>query len=150
MKSTFVILTVLLHFAVALPDILARGSTNRKGYGPHHVSCKTGKTYPVNLSFAVIVPTIADVADLTPTINYGGYRFALPHDALSGLLVSFLGNFNSNQTTTSQITTVSNSTSLVGGVSYTNATASANETTIVAITYSSGNASSYVLDTSRG
>jgi len=136
-------LVALLPFAAALPNSIARDSDkSKKGYGPHHVGCKTGKAYAIDFNFAVSVPTIANITDLTPFINYGGYRFALPHDAVSGLLVSFFGNFDTNQTTTSQIMTVTQSMSLVGGISFTNASASANETTLVALTYSSGNASS--------
>ena len=97
MKLITFILFALLPFATALPKIFPRDST--KGYGPHHVRCKSGKTYTIDFSFAVSVPTIANVSDLTPTINYGGYRFALPRDAINGLLVSFLGNFDTNQTT---------------------------------------------------
>lgn len=144
--SIFTTLFALFSLAAALPDFPGKkSSNNKKGYGPHHASCRTGKVYPIDFSFAVSVSTIVEVADLTPTVHYGGYRFALPSHAVSGLLVSFLGNFDANQTTASQITTVTDSMSLVGGVSFTNASASANETTIVAMTFSSGNASSYVI-----
>lgn len=73
MKSIVTLLLVLLPFAAALLN-----SSSKKGYGPSKVSCKTGKRYNIDFSFAVSVPTIADVADLTTTINYGGYRFAIP------------------------------------------------------------------------
>ena len=142
MKPILSIVLALLSSTAALPNVSPRASASN-GKGPHNVNCKAGKTYDLNFSLGVSVPTIANPDDLLrPTIKHGGYRFALPRAALSGLLVSFLGNFDTNQTTTSQITTVSNSTSIEGGVSFTNASASANQTTIVALTFSSGNASS--------
>lgn len=73
MKSIVTIPLALLHFAAALPE----GSA-KKGYDPRKVKCKMEKTYDIGFYFAVSVPTNADVADLTPTINYDGYPFMIP------------------------------------------------------------------------
>lgn len=143
MKSILTILSALLPFVVASSISLARANVRSKsGPNTENNSCKKGESYNVNLSFPVNVPTGADTIDVAPTIDYDGYRFTLPYNASSGLLVSFLGNFDMNQTMTSQIVTISNSTSIEGKTSYSNASATANTTTIVAMTYSSGNSSS--------
>lgn len=96
------------------------------------------KCYPLETTFQLNVPHGS--TDLPP-INYAGYEWKFPKAAAQGNLVSFFGNFHNNQTTSSQITTVTNSTSVSGGRSMSSASGSANGTTIVSTTFSSGNAS---------
>jgi hypothetical protein len=96
------------------------------------------KCYPLDTTFQLNVPHGS--TDLPP-INYAGYEWKFPKAAAQGNLVSFFGNFHNNQTTSSQITTVTNSTSVSGGSSMSSATGSANGTTVVSTTFSSGNAS---------
>ncbi|KAK5708621.1 hypothetical protein LTR17_020511 [Elasticomyces elasticus] len=109
-----------------------------------HPTQKKCQPVPIDYSFEVTVPVLTDHFE-APAVNYGGYHFKLPKQAFSGLLVSFFGNFDANETMTSQTQTIAvqtTSTSVIGGNSMSNATATANETTIVAVTFSSGNASS--------
>ncbi|KAK5676299.1 hypothetical protein LTS10_011111 [Elasticomyces elasticus] len=109
-----------------------------------HPTQKKCQPVPIDYSFEVTVPVIPEHFE-APAVNYGGYHFKLPKQAFSGLLVSFFGNFDANETMSSQTQTIaaqSTSTSITGGVSMSNATATANETTIVAVTFSSGDASS--------
>lgn len=74
-------------------------------------------------------------------INYAGYSWNIPEAAVEGTLVSFFGNFYKNDTTSSQITTVTNSNQVPDGESMSSATGSANGTTIVTTTFASGKAS---------
>ena len=96
------------------------------------------KCYPLDTKFQLNVPHSSNTL---PPINYAGYTWKLPNTAAQGNLVSFFGNFHDNQTTSSQITTVTNSTSVSGGSSMSSASGSANGTTVVSTTFSSGNAS---------
>jgi hypothetical protein len=96
------------------------------------------KCYPLDTTFQLNVP---HGSTELPLINYGGYMWKIPKAAVRGTLVSFFGNFQNNQTTSSQITTVSNSTTVEGGDSTSSATGFANGTTIITTTFSSGNAS---------
>lgn len=96
--------------------------------------------YPIDQSFEVTVPQVQDSTS-KPSIDFDGFQWQLPQEALSGKLVSFLGNFFGNETTSSQVTTISNTTSVAGGPSMSNATANANGTTIVTTTFASGNSS---------
>lgn len=107
---------------------------------PKHWKCQP---VAIEYGFEVTVPVLLNQPE-PPVVKYGGLHFRIPQQALSGLLISFFGNFEANQTTSSQtqvIATQTDSTALTGGVSMSNATATANETAIVAITFSSGNAS---------
>lgn len=96
------------------------------------------KCYPLDTKFQLNVPHSSNGL---PPINYAGYTWKLPNTAAQGNLVSFFGNFHNNQTTSSQITTVTNSTSVSSGSSMSSASGSANGTTVVSTTFSSGNAS---------
>ena len=111
-----------------------------------HPDQKKCQPVAVNYMFEVVVPVLVDSLEHVPWVNYGGLHFRLPGRALSGLLVSFFGNFDANQTTATQLqmvdlNTSTSSTSLSGGPSMANGTAMANSTTLVALTFSSGNAS---------
>ena len=96
------------------------------------------KCYPLSTTFQLNVP---HGSTQLPLINYAGYKWNFPKAITQGNLVSFFGNFHNNQTTSSQITTVTNSTSVEGGSSMSSASGSANGTTVVSNTFSSGNAS---------
>ncbi|KAG9744790.1 hypothetical protein KCU73_g8046, partial [Aureobasidium melanogenum] len=97
------------------------------------------KCVPLDTTFQLNVP---HGSTALPQINYAGYNWNIPKAAAEGTLVSFFGNFHKNETTSSQITTVTNSTSDPNGKSMSNATGSANGTTVVSTTFASGNASS--------
>ncbi|KAG9549417.1 hypothetical protein KCU71_g15490, partial [Aureobasidium melanogenum] len=97
------------------------------------------KCVPLDTTFQLNVP---HGSTALPQINYAGYNWNIPKAAVEGTLVSFFGNFYKNETTSSQITTVTNSTSDPNGKSMSSATGSANGTTVVSTTFASGNASS--------
>ena len=110
-----------------------------------HADQKKCQPVSIDYNFQVTVPVLTQsFSAQAPSVDFGGLHIRLPKEALSGELVSFFGNFENNQTTSSQtqITTQSDSTSVADGTSTSNATATANSTTIVAVTFSSGNASS--------
>lgn len=64
---------------------------------------------PINYTFQVTVP--GSGSNSAPTFSFAGFTYRLPQAATFGQLISFYGNFANNQTTTSQVTTISNSTS---------------------------------------
>lgn len=125
-------LLFLLPFVAALPQgIKTQG-------GPDKTPT------PISFSFGVTVPVV-EGAKKAPSIKYGGYRFNLPVRALRGDLVAFYGNFDKNDTISSQLTTTSTSTSVEGSdVSYTNGSAYADTKQIITLTYSSGDAARWV------
>lgn len=96
--------------------------------------------FQFKLSFQVTVPYI-NGSKSQPTLDIAGYHFKLAKQVLSGSLVSFFGNFVGGETSSSQITTVSNSMTVTGGPSYSNRTGTANATVITFTTFASGNAS---------
>lgn len=96
------------------------------------------KCFPLGTTFQLNIP---HGSTALPVVNYAGYNWNIPKAAVEGTLVSFFGNFHKNKTTSSQITTVTNSTQVPDGESMSSATGSANGTTIVTTTFASGNAS---------
>ncbi|KAG9942231.1 hypothetical protein KCU85_g9296, partial [Aureobasidium melanogenum] len=119
--------------------ILALASLSQVLAVPATSKATADKCVPLDKTFQLNVPHGS-----TPLsqINYAGYNWNIPKAAVEGTLVSFFGNFNKNDTTSSQITTVTNSNQVPDGESMSSATGSANGTTIVTTTFASGNASS--------
>ncbi|KAI4719702.1 hypothetical protein E4T48_04157 [Aureobasidium sp. EXF-10727] len=124
---------------LTLAATIAFASLSQVSAVPATKKTTTEKCYPLDTSFQLNVP---HGSTKLPPINFGGYMWNIPKAAVEGNLVSFFGNFHKNQTTSSQITTVTNSTSVSGGNSMSSASGSANGTTIVSTTFSSGNAAS--------
>ncbi|KAG9584899.1 hypothetical protein KCU77_g12059, partial [Aureobasidium melanogenum] len=114
----------------ALPQVLAVPATSK---------ATAEKCIPLDTTFQLNVP---HGSTALPQVNYAGYNWNIPKAAVEGTLVSFFGNFHKNDTTSSQITTVTNSTQVLRGESMSSATGFANGTTIVTTTFASGNASS--------
>lgn len=120
------------------------------------VAVAVAETVSISFSFGVKIPTNPS-STTPPSISSHGYHFPIPAAALSGNLISFLGNIVENQTSASQltwlnptappnITTNSTSASVSGGnSSYTNATVSVAGSRIVTATFSSGNSSRCVI-----
>jgi hypothetical protein len=102
---------------------------------------RAARCVPLDLRFQYNLPQQTSSASRSSNINYGGYNWQLP---AQGNLVSFYGNYRNGSTTSSQITTVTNSTPIQGGDSTSVGAAMANGTTIVSTTFSSGNASRYL------
>lgn len=128
----------LTTFALAsLSQVLAVPATNK---------ATTEKCYPLDTTFQLNVP---HGSAALPLIKYGGYNWHIPKAAVEGTLISFFGNFHKNETTSSQITTVTNSTQVPDGSSMSSASGSANGTTVVSTTFASGNASRYEASYSR-
>ncbi|KAG9965792.1 hypothetical protein KCU61_g1474, partial [Aureobasidium melanogenum] len=114
----------------SLPQVLAVPATSK---------ATAEKCVPLDTTFQLNVP---HGSTALPQVNYAGYNWNIPKAAVEGTLVSFFGNFHNNETTSSQITTVTNSTQVPDGNSMSSATGSANGTMIVTTTFASGNASS--------
>ncbi|OQN99963.1 hypothetical protein B0A48_14168 [Cryoendolithus antarcticus] len=126
----------MFHLIAALAAILPLATAHP---APAQYTCKAGTKIPLNFTFGASVPVIADASAF---VQYAGYYWQLPKAASSGRAVSFLGNYNGSKAWDSQISTTTNSTSIQGGPSYANASSMADSTSLISLTYSSGNASS--------
>lgn len=125
----FTLSTSLLALS-SLPQILAL---------PASAAVVADACVPLSATFQLNVPHSSSALPLL--INYAGYTWTIPAAAENGTLVSFFGNFRNNETTSSQITTVTHSTQVANGTSMSSAMGMANGTTVVSTTFASGNAS---------